>query len=79
MARLLIHLIEPDGDIIFDGMSIGSRDGLSVRSLRSRMQMVFQDSYASLNPRMPIVKTALLLDQKQTVLLIRMLSNGVSI
>ena len=55
MARLLIHLIEPDsGDIIFDGMSIGSRDGLSVRSLRSRMQMVFQDSYASLNPRMPI-------------------------
>ena len=55
MARLLIHLIEPDsGDVIFDGMAIGSRDGLSVRSLRSRMQMVFQDSYASLNPRMPI-------------------------
>jgi peptide/nickel transport system ATP-binding protein len=55
MARLLIHLIEPDkGDIILDGLGIGAHDGISVRSMRSRVQMVFQDSYASLNPRMPI-------------------------
>ena len=55
MARLLIHLIEPDkGDIILEGMGIGANDGISVRAMRSRVQMVFQDSYASLNPRMPI-------------------------
>lgn len=52
-ARLLMHLIAPDGGkIVYDGMPIG-RD-LSLRELRRRMQMVFQDSYASLNPRLTI-------------------------
>ena len=51
-ARLLLHLIEPDaGDIVFDGERVGDLQGLSVRELRLQMQMVFQDSYASLNPR----------------------------
>jgi peptide/nickel transport system ATP-binding protein len=51
-ARLLLHLIEPDaGDIIFDGDAVGDPQGLSVRELRLQMQMVFQDSYSSLNPR----------------------------
>ncbi|MCB1741741.1 MAG: ABC transporter ATP-binding protein, partial [Gammaproteobacteria bacterium] len=55
MARLLIRLIEPDaGEVIFDGLSVGAELGISVRDLRSQMQMVFQDSYASLNPRLPI-------------------------
>jgi peptide/nickel transport system ATP-binding protein len=55
MARLLIRLIEPDeGEIILDGQLIGARDGISVREMRSLVQMVFQDSYASLNPRLPI-------------------------
>ena len=55
MARLLIRLIEPDdGEIILDGLKIGASDGISVREMRSKVQMVFQDSYASLNPRMPI-------------------------
>ena len=55
MARLLIHLIEPDtGDVILDGLKIGAPDGLPIRAMRSQVQMVFQDSYASLNPRMPI-------------------------
>lgn len=55
MARLVIRLIEPDeGDIILDGQRIGSPDGLTVREMRSQVQMVFQDSYASLNPRLPI-------------------------
>ena len=54
-ARLLMHLIEPDdGTVIFDGEEIDTRDGLSLRELRRRMQMVFQDSYASLNPRLTI-------------------------
>jgi peptide/nickel transport system ATP-binding protein len=51
-ARLLLHLINPDaGEIIFDGDAIGTTDGISVRELRLHMQMVFQDSYSSLNPR----------------------------
>jgi peptide/nickel transport system ATP-binding protein len=51
-ARLLLHLIEPDaGEIIFDGDAVGDPRGLSVRDLRLQMQMVFQDSYSSLNPR----------------------------
>jgi peptide/nickel transport system ATP-binding protein len=51
-ARLLLHLIEPDaGDIVFDGDGVGDPQGLSVRELRLQMQMVFQDSYSSLNPR----------------------------
>jgi peptide/nickel transport system ATP-binding protein len=54
-ARLLLHLIEPDeGEVIFDGDAIGARDGITVRELRRNVQMVFQDSYASLNPRLPI-------------------------
>jgi peptide/nickel transport system ATP-binding protein len=50
-ARLLMHLIEPDaGSIVLDGDPIG-RGGITLRELRRTMQMVFQDSYASLNPR----------------------------
>jgi peptide/nickel transport system ATP-binding protein len=54
-ARLLMRLLEPDaGDVVFDGEAIGAADGMSVREMRRNMQMVFQDSYASLNPRLPI-------------------------
>ncbi|HVJ53999.1 MAG TPA: oligopeptide/dipeptide ABC transporter ATP-binding protein [Aliidongia sp.] len=54
-ARLLMRLIEPDdGAVVFDGDAVGAQDGISVRQLRRAMQMVFQDSYASLNPRLPI-------------------------
>jgi peptide/nickel transport system ATP-binding protein len=52
-ARLLMRLIEPDaGDMVFDGELVGEE--LGIRDLRRRMQMVFQDSYASLNPRLTI-------------------------
>lgn len=53
-ARLLMNLTPPDnGDIIFDGQSVGSRE-LSLKDFRRQAQMVFQDSYASLNPRLTI-------------------------
>ena len=53
-ARLLMNLIERNaGDIIFDGMTVGSND-LPLKSFRRQAQMVFQDSYASLNPRLTI-------------------------
>ena len=55
-ARLIIGLIQPDsGDITFDGEKVGPV--LSLRELRRRVQMVFQDSYASLNPRLTIEDT----------------------
>ena len=52
-ARLLIGLVQPDnGEVVFAGQTLGA--GLSLRDLRRRVQMVFQDSYASLNPRLTI-------------------------
>src|SRR5690348_5161775 len=55
LARLLLHLLAPDtGELVFDGEAVGAEDGIPVASLRRQVQMVFQDSYASLNPRMPI-------------------------
>ena len=55
LARMLMRLIEPDsGEIIFRGEDwLGAR-GAKLRSLRRRMQMVFQDPIASLNPRMRV-------------------------
>jgi peptide/nickel transport system ATP-binding protein len=55
LARLLLHLIVPDaGELVFDGDAVGSPDGITVSVLRRQAQMVFQDSYSSLNPRMPV-------------------------
>ncbi|MBP7063856.1 oligopeptide/dipeptide ABC transporter ATP-binding protein [Ferrovibrio sp.] len=52
-ARLLMHLIEPDaGRIVFDGEAVGEE--ISLTQFRRQTQMVFQDSYASLNPRLTI-------------------------
>ncbi len=59
LARCLIRLIEPDGgEIRVDGINIREHRGKELRELRRRMQMVFQDPYASLNPRLTI-RTAL--------------------
>jgi peptide/nickel transport system ATP-binding protein len=56
-ARLLIGLAKPDsGTLIFEGKEIGS-GGASVRTLQRSVQMVFQDSYASLNPRLTVQDT----------------------
>jgi peptide/nickel transport system ATP-binding protein len=56
-ARLLLRLLEPDsGTITFAGQTVGAR-GMDLRELRRQMQMVFQDSYSSLNPRCTIEDT----------------------
>ncbi|MBN8746804.1 Oligopeptide transport ATP-binding protein OppF [Xylophilus ampelinus] len=53
-ARLLMHLIDPTGgEVVFDGRTVGTRD-LPLKEFRRQVQMVFQDSYASLNPRLTI-------------------------
>jgi peptide/nickel transport system ATP-binding protein len=55
LARLLLHLVKPDaGELAFDGDFVGASGGIAVDALRRQVQMVFQDSYSSLNPRMPI-------------------------
>jgi peptide/nickel transport system ATP-binding protein len=55
LARLLLHLLPPDsGELVFDGDSVGGVRGITVNALRRQVQMVFQDSYSSLNPRMPV-------------------------
>jgi peptide/nickel transport system ATP-binding protein len=53
-ARLLMQLITPTaGEVYFDGRTVGGRD-LPLKEFRRQVQMVFQDSYASLNPRLTI-------------------------
>lgn len=54
-GRLLMHLIRPDdGSIVFDGKRVEAGGAFSRRELHRRMQMVFQDSFSSLNPRLPV-------------------------
>lgn len=55
VGRTMMRLYEPtDGEIIFDGIDLASLGEKKLRGIRSRMQMVFQDPYASLNPRMTV-------------------------
>jgi ABC-type glutathione transport system ATPase component len=58
LGRLLLRLIDPDeGTIRFDGRDITTVRGDALRRLRSEMQIVFQDPFASLNPRMTVGAT----------------------
>ncbi len=55
LARMLLRLIEPDGgEIRFEGRDLLTLRGEELRSQRRQMQMVFQDPFASLNPRMRV-------------------------
>lgn len=55
LARVLLRLIEPDsGRILFDGQEVTSLSGTALRRARRSMQMIFQDPFASLNPRMRV-------------------------
>jgi peptide/nickel transport system ATP-binding protein len=55
LARLVMRLEEPTaGRIVFDGQDISHASQAAIRPLRRRMQMIFQDPYASLNPRMTV-------------------------
>lgn len=55
VGRCLLRLIEPTaGEIDFDGRNVRSLNRNELRELRREMQIVFQDPYASLNPRMKV-------------------------
>lgn len=54
-GRTLLRLMEPtDGKIFFAGKEINNLPPSQMRSMRNQMQMIFQDPYASLNPRMTV-------------------------
>ena len=54
-GRLLLNLITPTaGSVLFDGQDISRMKGKALSRMRRRFQIVFQDPYASLNPRMTV-------------------------
>lgn len=55
LGRVIARLIEPtSGKIIFDGRDITRLKSKELKSVRRDLQIIFQDPYASLNPRMPV-------------------------
>lgn len=55
VAKLILRLIEPDmGEVQFNGEQVLELDAARLRALRGRIQMIYQDPYSSLNPRMKI-------------------------
>jgi oligopeptide/dipeptide ABC transporter ATP-binding protein len=55
LGRVVARLIEPTaGNIIFDGRDITHLKSKELKSVRRELQIIFQDPYASLNPRMPV-------------------------
>jgi oligopeptide/dipeptide ABC transporter ATP-binding protein len=58
LGRLLIRLIPPTaGQVVFDGVEIMSLDPSRMRAVRRGMQIVFQDPFGALNPRMSVEET----------------------
>ncbi len=57
-GRAILRLIEPTGGCVrFDGVDLSTLGTRKLREMRSRMQIIFQDPYGSLNPRMTIEST----------------------
>ncbi len=55
VARTILQLYRPtSGKVLFDGVDLASLQENDLRKMRSRMQTIFQDPYASLNPRMTV-------------------------
>ena len=55
VGRSMLRLIEPtSGNVTFDGQDVLKLRGAELKQMRRNMQIIFQDPYASLDPRMPI-------------------------
>ena len=54
LALALLKLVRSEGEICLDGVPFGEQGGLSMSQVRSAMQIVFQDPYGSLSPRLPV-------------------------
>jgi peptide/nickel transport system ATP-binding protein len=58
VGRLLLRLVDPtSGSIVFDGEELATAGQARMRALRKRIQVIFQDPYSSLNPRMTVGDT----------------------
>ena len=58
LGRLVLRLIEPSaGRVMFDGQDLGRLNAGDLRAQRRAMQIIFQDPYSSLNPRMTVGQT----------------------
>ena len=58
LGRTILHLLESTaGQIIFENKDITNVDKKELRALREKMQIIFQDPFASLNPRMSVSET----------------------
>jgi oligopeptide/dipeptide ABC transporter ATP-binding protein len=54
-GRAILRLLEPTaGQVLFDGEDVGAMDRDRLRALRRRVQIIFQDPFSSLNPRMTV-------------------------
>ena len=59
-GRLLLRLLEPSaGAVRFEGIDIAALSKREMRAMRSRMQIVFQDPFGSLNPRLTVAETVM--------------------
>lgn len=55
LGRTILRLLEPtSGQVIYDGIDVTKLDKKQMKEMRSRMQIIFQDPYSSLNPRMTV-------------------------
>src|ERR1041385_4389407 len=56
-GRTILQLYQPTaGEVVFDGVNLVTLKGEKMRQMRRKMQMIFQDPYASLNPRMTVAQ-----------------------
>ncbi len=74
LGRLMLRLIEPtEGEVLYSGQDICQLSTTQMRRMRTKMQMIFQDPYASLNPRMsvsqiiaePLISNHIMTDQRK--------------
>ncbi len=56
LAMAILRLLSSQGDITFDGQDVRARDSMQMRALRRDMQVVFQDPFGSLSPRMSVAQ-----------------------
>lgn len=87
-GRCILRLIEPtSGEVIFDGVDVNKLSNREMRKMRKDMQIVFQDPFSSLNPRMtvsetiaePIIANKLMQDRKQIEKRVRELMSTVGL